>query len=69
MDVFKAIDIEKVVTIIFIICLTLGVIFLVVSGVGLIHHVRLVWAVDACIVSFGISAICALINVLLNYLY
>ncbi len=69
MEVFKIIDIEKVVTIIFITCCILGAIFLVVSGVGLIHHVRLAWAADACVVSFGLSAICALINALLNYLY
>lgn len=69
MDVFKAIDIEKVVTIIFITCLTLGVIFLIVFGVGLILYVRLTWAIVACLVSFGLSAICASINALLNYLY
>lgn len=69
MDVFKAIDIEKVVTIILITCLILGVIFLIVSGVGLILHVRLAWAMVACIVSLGLSAICAFINALLNYFY
>lgn len=69
MDVFKAIDIEKVVTIIFITCLILGTILLVVSGVGLILHIRLVWAMVACIVSLGLSVICASINALLNYLY
>ena len=69
MDVFKVIDIERVVTVIFITCLILGTIFLVVSGVGLILHIRLVWAMVACIVSFGLSSICAFINALLNYLY
>ena len=69
MEIFKVIDIEKVVTIIFLTCLILGTIFLVVSGVGLILHIRLVWAMVACIVSWGLSAICACINALLNYLY
>ena len=69
MDVFKGIDIEKVVTIILFTCLILGIIFLVILGVGLIHRVRLVWAAYACIVSFCLSAISASICALLNYLY
>ena len=69
MDVFKAIDIEKVVTIILVACLALTVIFLVVSGIGIILHVRLVWAMIACLVSLGLSAICAIIIALINYFY
>lgn len=69
MDVFDAIDIENVVTIILIACLTLGVIFLVVSGIGIILHVRLVWAMIACLVSLGLSAICAMIIALINFFY
>lgn len=69
MDVFDAIEIEDVVTIILIVCLTLGVIFLIVSGIGIILHVRLVWAMIACLVSMGLSAICVLIYALINYFY
>ena len=65
MDVFKAIEIERVVTIICLTCLIIGTIFLVVSGVGIILHVRLVWAMIACLVSMGLSAICAFINAFL----
>ena len=69
MDIFDAIEIEKVVTIIFIACLIIGAIFLGISGIGLILHVRLVWAMIATIVSFVGAAIAALINALLNFLY
>ena len=62
MDIFTKIDIERVATIILFVCLILGVIFLVVSGIGMILHVSLVWAKIAFVVSFGLAAICAGIN-------
>lgn len=69
MDVFDAIKIEDVVTFILIACLTLAVIFLVAYGIGIILHVRLVWAMIACLVSVGLSAICVSIIALINYFY
>lgn len=69
MDVFKAIDIEKVVTIVLFVCLSLAAIFLVVSGIGLILKVRLVWAMIVCLVSIGLAAVSCCIIALLDYFY
>ena len=67
MDVFKAIDIDEVVTIILFVCLALAVIFLVVSGIGLIFKVRLVWAMVVCLVSLGLAAVSCCIIAMLDY--
>ena len=69
MDVFKTIDIDEVVTIILFVCLALAVIFLVVSGIGLIFKVRLVWAMVVCLVSLGLAAVSCCIIALLDYFY
>jgi len=66
MDVFKVIDIERVVTIILFVCLALAAIFLVVSGIGIILKVRLEWAMIACLVFAGLATLCCVINALLN---
>lgn len=69
MDDFKEIDIDKVATIILFVCLALAVIFFVVSGIGLILKVRLVWAMIVCLVSLGLAAVSCCIIALLDYFY
>lgn len=70
MDVLKGIDkTEDVVTVVLLTCITLTVIFLVVTGIGFVLGVRLVWAMTACLVSFGLAFIFCIILALLTFFY